>query len=75
MNNSGARRDHAKVIQALFGPADKAVTLSVTAKIKLQVIFQRRGGGIAFDNHRMIDSQYCRNARIDRRGIAAQLGC
>ena len=74
MNNPGARRDHAEVIQALFGPADKAVPLSVAAKIKLQVIFQRRGGGIAFDNHRVIDSQYRRNARIDRCGVAAQLG-
>ncbi len=74
MDDPGARRDDAEIVQTLFSPADKAVALRIAAKIKLQVIFQRRGGGIAFDYYRVIDGQHRRNARVNRRGVTAQLG-
>ncbi len=72
VNNAGAGRDHAEVIKTLLRPANKAIALGVAAKVKLQILLQRIGGGVAFDDNRVIDSQHRRNMRIDALRIAAE---
>ncbi|MNJ53749.1 hypothetical protein D3C77_491570 [compost metagenome] len=74
VDDAGARRNHAKVVQALLRPLDEAVALAVAAKIDVQVLLDRFRLGIALDDHRVVDGQHRRNLRVHRRRVATQFG-
>ncbi|MNG87123.1 hypothetical protein D3C79_459160 [compost metagenome] len=74
VDDAGARRNHAKVVQALLRPLDEAIALAVAAKIDVQVLFDRFRLGKALDDHRVVDGQHRRDLRVHRRRVATQLG-
>ena len=72
VDDAGARRHHAEVVERLLTPPQKFVPLAVAREFHVDVQVQRVGRVEVVDLHRVVDHQVDRHQRVDLLGVAAE---
>ncbi len=72
--DTGARRDHAEVVEGVLAPAQEGIALAITLHLDLDVLVVGVFIGVAIHHHRVIDHEIDGGERIDALRIAAGLG-
>ena len=73
VDDAGPWRHHAQVAERGLGPAQQLIALAVSLVLALHVEGEGAGRAEAVDLHRVIDDQVCRDERVHRRRIAAEV--
>ena len=73
VDDAGAGRHDAEVVEGALAPAQEAVALGVPLELELPVQIERVGRGEAIDHDRVVDDQIDRDLRVDQRRIAAEI--
>ena len=72
VDDAGARRHDAEVVERLLAPAEELVPLAVAGELHVDVEVERVGRVEVVDLHRVVDHQIDRHERIDLLRIAAE---
>src|SRR5688572_21444787 len=72
MDDAGARRDDAEVVEGELAPAEEFVSLAVAGEFQLDVEVERGVGAEVVDLHRVVDHQVDRHERVDLFRVAAE---
>ncbi len=74
MDDAGAGRHDAKVVECGLGPAEELIPLAVALELTGDIEGQRVGRAVAIDLDRMIDHEIGRDQRVHARRVAPQFG-
>ena len=74
MDDAGARRHDAEVLERVLTPAEEAVALRVPPELELPVQVERVARGEPVDHDGVIDDEIDRDLRVDQRRLAAERG-
>ena len=72
VDDAGAGRNDAEVVECLLAPAEELVTLAVAGELHIDIELERVGRVEVVDLHRVVDDEIDGHERIDFLGIAAE---
>ncbi len=72
--DTGARRDHAEVVEGVLAPAQEGIALAITLHLDLDVLVVGVFIGVTIHHHGVVDYQVDGGKRIDPLRIATGLG-